>query len=279
MTLRMSKSEAAKFGIILCAKCGLATEKNGPTQKYCRKCSEERDLIRKKLWAREHPTNIPAEVINARQARRKERSREAGLVANAKQVKSIAWTGDTIDLEWIVRVAVPFSYAASKNHIYSLSPRGHVFLRKESVAIRESITTALKRALAGREVVQNKIWLDILVQKPNHKGDAVNVVDLVCDGVKRALTVDDRWFCIRRLDWQIVKHNPRLFVGIGQEKVVESQVCCYCGIIKPAKHFGKRSGGFRGIGRECKKCRRVGRVLGKPQVSATPLFDEPSPPE
>ena len=113
-------------------------------------------------------------------------------------------------------------------------------------------------------IVHNKVWIDILVQKPNHKGDAVNVVDLVCDAVKDAIDrVDDRWFCIRRLDWQIVKGDPRLFVGVGQDSDEDCQVCSYCGQIKPLPEFNAARNQPLGVGRECKACRRAGRLLAK----------------
>ncbi len=161
-------------------------------------------------------------------------------------------------------VAVPFTYAASKNHIYTMRRNGHVALRRESKQIRQAITNALGAGLHCMPVVHNKVWIDILVQKPNHKGDAVNVVDLVCDAVKDAIErVDDRWFCIRRLDWQIVKGDPRLFVGVGQDSEEDCQVCSYCGQIKPLVEFNAARNRPLGVGRECKACRRAGRLLAK----------------
>ncbi len=129
--------------------------------------------------------------------------------------------------------------------------------------MREAIISRLRQGLHCVRIAHNKVWLDILVQKPNHKGDAVNVVDLICDAVKEAVGVDDRWFSIRRLDWEIVKENPRLFVGIGQDSDVDSQVCSYCGQIKPFEEFGQRKRSRLGIGRECRECRRRGRELSK----------------
>ena len=129
--------------------------------------------------------------------------------------------------------------------------------------MREQITTELKVALAGRRIAHNKVWIDILVQKPNHKGDAVNVIDLVCDAVKDALPVDDRWFCIRRLDWEICKGDGQLILGVGQDSDTDCQVCSYCGRIKPFTEFNAARHQPLGIGRECKECRRAGRRLAK----------------
>jgi hypothetical protein len=156
---------------------------------------------------------------------------------------------------------VPFSYSASKNYIHALARSGHVFLRRKSKSKRVEITTAIRDSLGDRRVAHNKIWIDILVQKPNHRGDAINVVDLVCDAVKDAIPVDDRWFCIRRLDWQIVKYDPQLIIGIGQESAEDAQVCSYCGQIKPLERFNKDKRRRLGVEHVCRDCRRRGRVL------------------
>jgi len=224
---------------LTCADCGERAVRTGQSQKYCHTCSEARDLKRKRLWARRNP---PA----AEQAKRK-LSQQHFRIERAKEAGHSASTD-----------------AASKNHIYTKRRNGHVALRRESKQIRQAITNALRAGLHCMPVVHNKVWIDILVQKPNHKGDAVNVVDLVCDAVKDAIDrVDDRWFCIRRLDWQIVKGDPRLFVGVGQDSEEDCQVCSYCGQIKPLTEFNASRNQPLGVGRECKACRRAGRLLAK----------------
>lgn len=251
--------------ILECRDCGITTARNSPGQRYCHACSERRDLMRKRLWAREHPPDEQqAERNRVSATHRKQRAKEAGADASVKAKRSIAWYDpDGPDLAWITRVAVPFSYAASKNHIYALRRSGHVTLRAESRAIRNEIAFLIRQTLGGKRIAHNKVWIDILVQKPNHKGDAVNVIDLVCDALKEALGVDDRWFCIRRLDWEIVKESPKLFIGIGQESPDDCRVCSYCGQIKSLGEFNKKKDDPLGVGRECKQCRRDGRALSK----------------
>lgn len=138
---------------------------------------------------------------------------------------------------------------------------------RESKRKREEIATSIRIGLKDRKVAHNKVWIDILVQKPNHRGDAINVIDLVCDAVKNAVPVDDRWFCIRRLDWEIVKDDPQLIIGIGQETTEDAQVCSFCGQIKPLDAFNKDKRQSLGVGHECRECRRAGRLLRK-QASA-----------
>lgn len=181
---------------------------------------------------------------------------EKGRKINVSLEKSISWMAeDEPVMKYLVRVKVPFSYSFSKNAIYSLRKNGHIYLRKEAINIRDALTWEIIAASKGHKWKQNKVWLDILVQKPNHKGDAINVVDTVCDAVKRAIKVDDRWFCIRRLDWQIVKKKPQLVVGVGQEEDEDKQVCSYCGRILPLTAFTKNKFDILGVGRECKECR------------------------
>jgi hypothetical protein len=161
-----------------------------------------------------------------------------GAEISAKGKSGITWFADCEpDLKWLVRIAVPFDFAFSKNRVWTMSPKGHVFLRREADIARQHLAFSLRSALAGQLVVQAKLWVDILVQKPNHKGDAINVVDVVCDAIKDATGLDDRWFCIRRLDWEIVKVEPKLYVGIGQEVEEDHRACSYCGRILPLHCF------------------------------------------
>ncbi len=222
-------------------------------------------MMRKRLWARNNPGSVEQVRQHVEKARqRRELNKEAGAAANRASRSSIAWYEcEGPDLLWNVRVAVPFSYSASKNHIYAMRRTGHIALRRESRQMRQALAAALSRGLHCIRVAHNKLWLDILVQKPNHKGDAVNVVDLVCDAVKDAVDIDDRWFCIRRLNWEIVKDNPRLFVGIGQDSRLDCQICSYCGQIKPFAEFHRNKHNPLGIGRECRQCRHRGRRLAK----------------
>lgn len=251
--------------VTVCQLCQATVPRRSPSQRYCEACSAQRDLERKKLWAREHPPSLEARQLKARTlCRQAEYAKEAGALVNARAKKTVVWDGSAgPDLLWQVSIVVPFSYAASKNHLFALRRQGHVALRRESRAIRDEITLRLRQALANHRVAHNKLWIDILVQKPDHRGDAVNVVDLVCDAIKAAVPVDDRWFCIRRLDWEIAKENPRLCLKVGQDTDVDCQVCSYCGQIQALIAFTRRKDAPLGIDRVCRACRKAGRQLAK----------------
>lgn len=126
-------------------------------------------------------------------------------------------------------------------------------MRKEVQEVRDGLISALIHE--GGEWFDGKVWIDIFVEKPNGRSDAINVVDLVCDAVKVAIDVDDRWFAIRRLDWSIVKIDPRMIVKVSQSVSEHHRACSYCGRILPLTEFGKHASDRRGRGRECKACR------------------------
>lgn len=233
-----------------CARCGGECARRGAMQKYCTPCSEICDLARKAKWASENP--LPRAAANAKSAKERVRSKAKGKVLSVAAKSDIAWTADP-QLEWLVRVAMPFDWGFSKNAIYRMGLKGHVTLREEVKSLREVLALKIKQALGERVPVQGKVWLDIMVQKPNHKGDAVNVIDTVCDSIKKVIGVDDRWYSIRRLDWEIVKENPQIFIGIGQEITVAQYVCAQCGRQLPREHFW----GIKKPGRECRDCRTV----------------------
>lgn len=250
---------------ITCQGCQAVVPRSGPTQRYCAECSERRDLMRKRLWAREHPLSQKARQAQVGLRRRREElAKVAGRRINKKRKRSITWDGCSGPyLLWQVSISMPFTYAASKNHLYTMRRSGHVALRRESRTFRDELTLRLRHALAGRTVAHNKLWIDILVQKPDHRGDAVNVVDMVCDAIKGAVPVDDRWFCLRRVDWEIAKHDPQIYLKIGQETDQDCQVCSHCGQIRPFSAFTKRRNARLGIDRVCRICRRHGRKLGR----------------
>jgi hypothetical protein len=159
-----------------------------------------------------------------------------------------------------VRVSVPFSYAGSKNHIWRLGGH-HVEARQEMREFGLAIERELAIGLREVRVVQNKLWVTLLIEKPDHRGDAINLIDLCCDAIKRATNLDDRWYCIKGVDWRIAKKSPCIVIAIGQEDDVDVQPCSACGHLQPLAAYGRRSDTRLGVERICKLCRKRGREL------------------
>lgn len=238
---------------LICKRCGNAAPRTGSRQFYCRPCSEDLSRQRAAAWARGNPPS--KETIARATQRKKSVTTTRGLALNEAEAFSIGDIIQPVEMAWQVRVAAPFSWASSKNRIYN--PNGHhVSLREEVRQYRGSLTMMIRAALAGRVLRQNKVWITLFVQKPQHKGDAINVVDTVCDAIKDAIDIDDRWFSIYRLDWQIVKVDPQLFIGIGQEAGPDVQVCSSCGRLLTFDNFTKKTNQKNGIDRNCRECRR-----------------------
>ena len=177
-----------------------------------------------------------------------------------EQIHSQQQFQHTPTLLWQRHVSIPFSYALSKNQMFARTRSGNVMLRRESRDLRLQITRAVKAALYEQHVAHNKLWISILVDKPDHRGDAVNVIDLICDALKDAMRVDDRWFCIGNVDWQVNKTNPRIHIFFGQDTDEDAQVCSICGLIKPLTAFHKSKRYTLGVTYECKSCRKTLRT-------------------
>ena len=253
----MKRKSPVFAGTITCQQCGKEVKKIGALQKYCENCSCARDIERKMKWAKANPLVRTAEQTKAQTEKTRSRNIERGLANNKPTVENISVFPE-VDLQWLTRIAIPFSYAGSKNHLWATTRGGHVYRRKESNALQEQIVQSLKTVGTSQKVYRNKIWIDIFVQKPDHRGDAINFLDLIADAIKEAVGIDDRWFSIRRIDWQIVKETPRIFIGIGQDEqdLFDAKICSYCGRILPEEIFGKSR-------RECKECTSEKKFLKK----------------
>jgi hypothetical protein len=265
MAIRLPKSHPALAKVMICSVCGVDCERKGPTQKYCEACSSARSRQRANKWASENPA--PADKI--RRWNRMQRSRY--IVAGSKVSALNRWSLDEVfpdesGMAWVRRLSIPFTYALSKNHVYKIGGDGHVSLRRETRAARAMLANDVKLAVSDVAVVENKVWIDILVEKPDHRGDAINVLDCVVDGIKDGLGIDDRWYSVRRVDWRIVKIEPRVLIGLGQESDYPVRVCSYCGRLLPYSFFGLNKSMRNGVRRECTDCLAPGRA----RVSSRP---------
>lgn len=256
----MYKGITRNYGTIKCEVCGKETKKNSAMQKYCPECSEAKSRERSRKWAKNNPQPYTDEIREKNKQSARETAtirKEVGYKESIVNKSNITWPcdeSDADDLNMLVRIKMPFSYKFSKNSLWSLAGRGHVYISREVMAIKEEIIWRIKSK--GAEWYDGKVWIDIMVEKPNMKGDAINVVDMVCDAIKEAIGVDDRWFCIRRLDWVVVKNNPMIYIGVGQSVTENHQVCATCGRILPYSKFGSNKSNKNGISRDCLECAR-----------------------
>ncbi len=243
---------------IICIKCGkLVINAWTSKQKYCPECSAIENAKRKCQWQKINPVPKTDLQKAAATARIKERI----LIGKEKSTHNAFSIGDCVpnpNLHTLVRFAMPFNWKLSKNAVLNLAyaNKGHVFIRREVRDLRNDIAWRVKEAFANIPIYQGKVWIDLCVEKPHNKGDAINVLDTVCDAIKVGLGIDDKWFAIRWLDWSIVKDNPKIIIGISQEVEEHHQICSYCGRCLPVREFVKNKSNKYGCGTECRECHR-----------------------
>lgn len=202
-----------------CKKCKTETERRSAVQKYCLKCSEEMNLLRMNKTVEESRY-----YCNKKSKEGRLRYHTRGNKINENWFDDFERPKPNFIHVW----ELPFTWDLSKNRIYSLgSRRGHVFIRSEVKQARariEKMVSSIKD-----KMFRGKVWIDILVEKPNNKGDAVNFVDSICDAIKKGLDIDDRYFSIGRVDWRIRKINPQIYLAIYQTIMEHHFYCMYCG--------------------------------------------------
>lgn len=225
---------------VVCKNCNKLCPRTGPVQLYCPECSVLRAATRSKSWARK--------TSPVRQSAGHAKGKLNSIKSNILSLPAHP------HLVWSATITVPYDKAGSKNHVYSNTADGHLNLRTRQKAFRLLVETRIAKAIAGVRVAQNKLWVSIFVQKENHKGDAINFVDVICDGLKLGIGLDDRWFSIRSVDWEIVKSDPKIFISVGQEITEDVQACSYCGRLLQFSKFKKNAAMSMGISRGCGEC-------------------------
>ena len=184
--------------------------------------------------------------------------KQRGLDISRANARSISDPFVEPDLAWVARFKLPLSWAGSKNSTYGRAATRdqRPFLKKAARDYRDAIALLARQAVKGVDVKHAKLWIEIFVEKTQQRGDAVNFVDLVCDAIKLAVPIDDRWYSIRRIDWAINKEDPHLFIGLAQEvDAVDSRACSYCGSIRPMTDFTNDRNNKKGKGHICITCR------------------------
>jgi hypothetical protein len=161
------------------------------------------------------------------------------------------------NLAWTVQVAVPFDSGFSKNQQHRSLRNGQRFETKGAKARKREIVGALALKLPRHRIEPAKLWLGILVEKTEHRTDALNVLDLVADAVQVATGLNDRWYSCGGIDWARVTRDPMLRIAIGQEARPERVACPGCDARLPLDAFPPYAAGPYGRGWLCRACGRA----------------------
>jgi hypothetical protein len=247
--------------ILVCTVCGRTVIKRSSNQKYCNTCSDKKDGERKMQWAeknkegvartmKKHTSSVRPFLLEAR----KERS-----AAEA----SLTWMQDDKfiqNFDLMFSFKIPFDRNLSKNSLWRTGKHGHTYLRQEARNLKETIGDIVARS--GIKWRTNKLYLKILVQKPDMRGDAINFIDTIADGVKLGVHLDDNWFSIAGVDWEICKDNPQVVIGLYQEDK-DLIYCSNCGVPQGFDGFASNVKNKYGVAQPCKECSRLAREMRK----------------
>ncbi len=132
----------------------------------------------------------------------------------------------------------------SKNGLYGRK-KNKAFLRKEAKKARQDLVDLIKQK--PQPWAQTKTWLGIKVIRPNFRSDPINFIDGIADAIKEGIGVDDKWFAIEYLDWEIDKNNSKIEVTIWQENAIDVRYCPDCNTTKELINFSP-------AGTYCKLC-------------------------
>lgn len=113
---------------------------------------------------------------------------------------------------------IPFVKDISKNRIFfaGMGKKGFPIMRRRGSVnkLQKGIAQAVALFVGSEPWPKAKTWIDVIVQKPDHRSDAHNTIDTLLDAIKAGLQIDDREFAIGMLDWEI-KPEGRIYVQVS----------------------------------------------------------------
>ena len=181
-------------------------------------------------------------------------------------------------LAWSVAVAISYDAGWSENRMWrndSTGPGRH--LTPWARVRRSELVEVLRPELAAVSIVHHRLWLWLHVSKPDHRGDALNAIKLVSDAVQEAAGLDDRWFGLGHLGWDVRPGRGVLRLWCGQEAgAVDSNVCGRCGDVLPLHAFNRNKGARLGRAATCRECAAARRH--DLAAERRELYDQDQPP-
>ena len=226
----------------ICIECG-AEIYGTMAKKFCEECADR--YLAKYLLEKRPEFAYKASIKE--NGYREKGKRFSQRVNNKKWLD--VW-GNKKNPRTMVQFQIPYKTGMSKNFYLGIqhhhdNGKFGFYKKTEARTQEELIISHLSPGIFKK----NKVWVDIFVEKKDNRSDAVNVVDLVCDAIKKGIGVDDRWFCLGRLDWVIVKdREPQVFIKVYQEDSWDCRICSFCGRILPIKCFNTKKNAT------CKEC-------------------------
>ena len=111
------------------------------------------------------------------------------------------------------RFPLDFAFSKNRKYMYRRSKRFNPAYAKNMKTVADRVAKDIAN------FPKQKTWIIMRVMKQNHRGDAINFIEGVCDAIKRTVNFDDNYFSVI-CDWEIDKADPRLEIYIFQESTL-----------------------------------------------------------
>jgi len=118
-----------------------------------------------------------------------------------------------------IKIEVPYDSVLSKNRMYVFTRKSQYrkIPNSQHEKAKDYITTLFRSKLSNNPHPQkSKTYIDVVAFKPNMRGDASNLIDGICDAIKKCFNFDDNYFS-GSWDWFIDKKNPRIEITVKYE--------------------------------------------------------------
>lgn len=118
-----------------------------------------------------------------------------------------------------LKISIPFTWDWSKNKMWKATRFGRLYLNPKTKQLIDFLIYKTRIEIKKNKlffVKRKKVYLSIYAELENHRGDALNLLDTIADALKEAINIDDRWFAIKSLDWEI-KKGGKIFIEVSQD--------------------------------------------------------------
>lgn len=118
-----------------------------------------------------------------------------------------------------LEISTPFTWDWSKNKMWKATRFGRLYLNPKTKQLIDFLIYQIRIEMRKNKIIffkKKKVYLSIYAEIENHRGDALNLLDTIADAVKEGIGIDDRWFAIKLLDWEI-KKDGKINIEIFQQ--------------------------------------------------------------
>lgn len=117
-----------------------------------------------------------------------------------------------------IEIKHAYDAAFSKNQWHGLTGGGKMFNNEPTQRLMDGIAMLVRGECNRQEIrfKSIKTWLKIMDYRPDVRTDSINFLDVIADGVKVDLGIDDNLFAAV-VDWELRPENPGIVIEVEQD--------------------------------------------------------------